>query len=201
LACHTSSLKPYHRFGLAKQTSMTFPHVRAVKLSGETFALDGNLQVATTSLEKDGCLLLKGATDLRPIEPSMEARYSQKGFEKTSEDDGSLDIGSTLDSVARDVYLNRVSGYATLQIFLTAVTRSLALYCSPPATNTSSPLTTPSYTSTKSDSGWGVTLKLISTLRNLGWSWSLVYTWVEIQTCHGSSVFKKALEVEALMAK
>ncbi|KAL8855298.1 MAG: hypothetical protein Q9178_008052 [Gyalolechia marmorata] len=40
----------------------------------------------------------------------MEARYSQKGFEKTSEDDGSLDIGSTLDSVARDVFLNRVIG-------------------------------------------------------------------------------------------
>lgn len=100
---------------------MTFSHVQTVKLSGETFALDGNLQVATTSLEKDGCLLLKGATDLRPIEPSMEARYSQKGFKKTSEDDGSLDIGSTLDSVARDVYLNRVSGYAALQIFLTAV--------------------------------------------------------------------------------
>lgn len=153
LACHTSSLKAYHRFGLAKQTSMTFPHIRAVKPSGETFALDGNLQVATTSLEKDGCLLLKGATDLRPIEPSMEARYSRKGFEKTSEDDGSLDIRSTLDSVARDVYLNRVSGYAALQIFLTAVTRSLALYCSPPVTNTSSPLTTPSYTSIKSDSG------------------------------------------------
>ena len=89
---------------------MTFPHVRAVKLSGETFALDGNLQGAATSLEKDGCLLLKGATDLRPIEPAMEARYSQKGLEKTSEDDGSLDIGSTLDSVTRDVFLNRVSG-------------------------------------------------------------------------------------------
>ncbi len=180
---------------------MTFPHVRAVKLSGETFALDGNLQVATTSLEKDGCLLLKDATDLRPIESSMEARYSQKGFEKTSEDDGSLDIGSTLDSVARNLYLNRISGYAILQILLTAVTRSLALYCSPPATNTLSPLTTPSYTSTKSDSGWGVTLKLISTLRNLGWSWLLVYTWVEIRTCHGSSVFKKALEVKTLIAK
>ncbi|KAL9131718.1 MAG: hypothetical protein Q9175_006693 [Cornicularia normoerica] len=40
----------------------------------------------------------------------MERRYSQKGFEKTSGDDGSLDIGSTLDSVARDVYLNRVVG-------------------------------------------------------------------------------------------
>ena len=93
---------------------MTFPYGRAVKLSGETFALDGNLQDAATSLEKDGCLLLKGATDLRPIEPAMEAQYSQKGLKNTSEDDGSLDIGSTLDSVTREVFLNRVSGKAVL---------------------------------------------------------------------------------------
>ena len=37
-------LKAYHRLRLSKQTSMTFPHVRAVKLSGETFGLDGNLE-------------------------------------------------------------------------------------------------------------------------------------------------------------
>ena len=80
-------------------------------MNGETFALNKNLQVAAKALERDGCLLLKGATDLRPIEPAMEARYSQKGFKKTSEDDGSFDIGSILDSVAWDVYLNRVSCY------------------------------------------------------------------------------------------
>jgi hypothetical protein len=154
---------------------MTFPHVRAVKLSGETFALDGNLQVAAKALEIDGCLLLKGATDLKPIEPAMKARYSQKGFEKTSGDDGSLDIGSILDSVARDVYLNRVSCSTGFQSVLTVIPRSLAPSCSPLATVTLSPPTTPSSISTTFGSGWDATLRQISTLQYPDWSWSPAY--------------------------
>lgn len=144
---------------------MTFPHVRAVKLSGETFALDENLQVAAKALEIDGCLLVKGATDLKPVEPTMEARCLRKGFEKTSGDDGSLDIGLTLDSVARDVYLNRVSCSTGFQSVLTASLRSLVPSCSQLATVTLSPPKTLSSVPTTFGSGWDATPRQISTSR------------------------------------
>jgi hypothetical protein len=87
---------------------MVLSNIEVVRLSGQRMLLQEDLNRAADLLMHDGCLLIKGATDLSSLEPILEARYSQKGFTKASEHEGSLDIGSTLNAVERNIYLNRV---------------------------------------------------------------------------------------------
>merc|ERR1712093_466872 len=49
-------------------TEMDIPNLEVVTLSGKRLSLREDLQEAVRFLEEDGCLVLKGATDLSPLE-------------------------------------------------------------------------------------------------------------------------------------
>jgi hypothetical protein len=47
---------------------MDIPNLEVVTLSGKRLSLKEDLQEAVRFLEEDGCLVLKAATDLSPVE-------------------------------------------------------------------------------------------------------------------------------------
>jgi hypothetical protein len=52
---------------LPRNTEMDIPNLEVVTLSGERLSLKEDLQEAVRLLEENGCLVLKGATDLSPV--------------------------------------------------------------------------------------------------------------------------------------
>ena len=70
---------------------MDIPNLEVVTLSGKRLSLKEDLQEAVRFLEEDRCLVLKGATDLFPLELILLT------------DQGSLD------SVRKNIVLNNVS--------------------------------------------------------------------------------------------
>lgn len=47
---------------------MGVPDIQVYELSGKSLSLRNNLKQAVEALDRDGCLLLKKATDLTPVE-------------------------------------------------------------------------------------------------------------------------------------
>jgi hypothetical protein len=50
--------------------------IEVYKLSGESLSLRENLKEAVEALDKDGCLLLKKATDLTTVESALSSDIS-----------------------------------------------------------------------------------------------------------------------------
>lgn len=69
---------------------MDFPRLEVIKLNGEKLFLDKNPRELVQALEEDGCLVLKGATDLTSVEATLS------------------DDLSSVDSVRKDIVLNTV---------------------------------------------------------------------------------------------
>jgi hypothetical protein len=76
---------------LALQAQMDIPDIEVCELNGESLSLRKNLKKAVEALDKDGCLLLKKATDLTTVESAL-----------------SSDINSP-DAIIKHVVLNEVS--------------------------------------------------------------------------------------------
>lgn len=70
---------------------MDLSRIKVIKLNGEILWLGENLEEVVKALDEDGCLLLKEATDLTPVEPDL-----------------SINMNS-LDAVKKEIVLNEVS--------------------------------------------------------------------------------------------
>jgi len=70
---------------------MDIPNLEVVTLSGKRLSLREDLQEAVRFLEEDGCLVLKGATDLSPLESILSTNQG------------------SLESVRKNIVLNDVS--------------------------------------------------------------------------------------------
>jgi len=76
---------------LPRNTEMDIPNIEVVTLSGKRLSLKEDLQEAVRFLEEDGCLVLKGATDLSPVESILSTNKP------------------SVDAVKKDIVLNDVS--------------------------------------------------------------------------------------------
>jgi hypothetical protein len=70
---------------------MDIPTLEVVTLDGKKLSLKEDLQEVVRRLEEDGCLVLKGATDLSPVESILSANQP------------------SVDAVRKDILLNDVS--------------------------------------------------------------------------------------------
>ena len=70
---------------------MDIPNLDVITLRGKRLSLKEDLQEALRFLEEDGCLVLKGATDLSPVESLLSANKP------------------SMDAVKKDIVLNDVT--------------------------------------------------------------------------------------------
>lgn len=82
---------PRHLETSSSQHRMDIPNLEVVTLSGKRLSLKEDLQEAVRFLEEDGCLVLKGATDLSPVESILSTNKP------------------SVDAVKKDIVLNDVS--------------------------------------------------------------------------------------------
>ncbi|KAN0073553.1 hypothetical protein V8E54_008773 [Elaphomyces granulatus] len=81
---------PRHLETSSSQHRMDIPNLEVVTLSGKRLSLKEDLQEAVRFLEEDGCLVLKGATDLSPVESILSTNKP------------------SVDAVKKDIVLNDV---------------------------------------------------------------------------------------------
>jgi hypothetical protein len=84
---------------------MDIPNIEVVTLSRKRLSLKEDLQEAVRFLEEDGCLVLKGATDLSPVESILATNKP------------------SLDDVKKEILLNDVSRVFILGFSLYRLTR------------------------------------------------------------------------------
>ena len=77
-------------------------------LDNKYFSLQDNPERATTTLEEDGCVLLKGSTTLDVCQEAMNQCYKQRGDERCRSEHGALGVDSIMKGITREVTLNRV---------------------------------------------------------------------------------------------
>lgn len=82
---------------------MDISDIKALKLSGEVLSLTERLEDIVQALGRDGCILVKDATNLNTIEPALSSNLN------------------TSDTVTREIFLNEV----TFQRNFTAATNEI----------------------------------------------------------------------------
>ena len=89
-------------------TKMDVDNILVKTINNETFALKDDLGRAMSALEEDGCVLLKGSTSLDACQEAMNKCYKHRGDERCRSEHGSLGDLSIVESITKEVTLNRV---------------------------------------------------------------------------------------------
>ena len=77
-------------------------------LDNEYFSLQDDPERATTTLEEDGCVLLKDSTTLDVCHEAMNQCYKQRGDKRCRSEHGALRVDSIMEGITREMTLNRV---------------------------------------------------------------------------------------------
>ena len=156
---------------------MDIPNLEVVTLSGKRLSLREDLQEAVRFLEEDGCLVLKGATDLSPLESILSTNQG------------------SLESVRKNIVLNDVSKVSIPGYLLKDIVRRSKHFYSPLAMTTFA-LHPTKYTS--STQRWGEQVVMGNGRR---WQrtpvlWApVVHTWEATRLSHGASKSTRGLAV------
>jgi len=102
------NLRPQFVLSATTPGEMDIRSILVKTINNEYFSLQDDPERATSTLEEDGCVLLKGSTTLDVCEEAMNQCYKQRGDERCRSEHGALGVDSIMEGITKEVTLNRV---------------------------------------------------------------------------------------------